>query len=390
MKAQGKFGKLAVLAVATSLLSFSTLAVAESEAARAIRAAAATVPTNIPGIHTYTEPPKGFNPVTATDVELATYGFPARPDKQAKPDQYDMWERAMLAAKVRWNGELKPLPGSGNGTTSTGRSRLADVVHPAATGPMPLSTINAAGVVLTNKLKSWNSLESFDEIGTQMTVPTAQSPFGVSCDGGKQTYTQLSFVGIDGYIDVIDNQNVFNPGVWGGVYSTGCGNSIDDSYFAAFGSGGANKYNAFEILNGDVFLVQIEVSESSQSSSVFLEDYTLQTYNSYSVSTPDIIGNEAEWIVGRPTGLSGPGPDGLFAQPNTIAVSFDRGSASNGDAKSFYPGSQASSTYIFTMTDDAGDQPTEKVYGQGSSGYQGLSSLLFITTGCAYSGGCTP
>ncbi|MGB9234030.1 MAG: hypothetical protein WCC04_06420 [Terriglobales bacterium] len=108
------------------------------------------------------------------------------------------------------------------------------------------------------------------------------------------------------------------------------------------------------------------------------------------MSTPDIIGNDAEWIVGRPTGVHCVGPEGMCAQPNTIAISFDRGSASNADAKSFYPGSQASSTYIFSMTDDAGDQPTEKVYGQGSAGYQGLSSLLFLTSACAYSGGCTP
>ena len=111
MKAQGKFGRLAVLAAATSLLSLSTIAAAETDAARAIRASAATVPTNIPGIHTYAEPPKGFNPVTATDVELATYGFPVRPDKQAHPNEYTQWERHMKLAKTRWNGELRALPG---------------------------------------------------------------------------------------------------------------------------------------------------------------------------------------------------------------------------------------------------------------------------------------
>jgi hypothetical protein len=73
MQTQNKFATLAVLAIMGSLLlSLSTLATAESDAVRAIYISAANVPTNIPGIHTYAEPPKGFNPVTATDVELAT------------------------------------------------------------------------------------------------------------------------------------------------------------------------------------------------------------------------------------------------------------------------------------------------------------------------------
>ena len=94
MHTQSKFANVVVLAVmGMLLLGRITVAAAEDNAVRAIRASAATVPTNIPGIHTYAEPPKGFNPVTATDVDLATYGFPARPDKQAKPDQYAQWER---------------------------------------------------------------------------------------------------------------------------------------------------------------------------------------------------------------------------------------------------------------------------------------------------------
>jgi len=389
MQTQCKFAKLAVI-TGCLLLGFTTLARAQSDAVSTLYASAANVPTNIPGIRTYAAPPKGFNPVTASDVELATYGFPPRPDKQSDPDGYAQWERAMRAAKVRWNGELKPLHGGGNLTTASG-SRLADVVHPAISGPTPLSTLNAAGIVLTNKQKVWSNIYSFNSIRTLLTVPTTGIPFGVSCGIGGGIYEQLSYVGIDGYVNVVDGQNVFNPGVWGGVYTTlGCGEHINVGYTAAFGSGGANTYNAFEILEGDVFTAQINVFEASHTSVVFLEDETLQTYNTYKVSTPDILGDDAEWIVGRPIGGEGPGPDGVFPLANTIAINFNSGVATNGDAKSYYPGSQAASTYNFTMTDDAGDQPTERVYGQGSSGYEGFTSLLFTTEACAYSGGCTP
>jgi hypothetical protein len=391
MRTQGKLAKLAARAITGCLLlGFTTLARAQSDAVPTLYASAANVPTNIPGIHTYANPPKGFNPVTATDVDLATHGFPPRPDKQADPDSYAQWERAMRAAKVRWNGELKPLHGGGNLMTASG-SRLAEVVHPEISGPTPLSTLNASGIVLTNKQKVWSNIYSFNSIRTLLTVPTTGIPFGVSCGVGGGIYEELSYVGIDGFVNVFDGQNVFNPGVWGVVYTTlGCGEHINIGYFAAFGAGGANTYNAFEILEGDVFLVEINVLEASHTSSVFLEDITLQTFNSYTISTPDILGDDAEWIVGRPIGGQGPGPDGVFALANTVAVNFNNGVATNGDAKSYYPGSQAASTYKFSMTDDTGDQPTEIMYGQGSSGYQGLTSLLFTTEACAYSGGCAP
>lgn len=101
--------------VATLALSFATVATAQSDAVSELYVSAANVPTNIAGLRTYAASPNGFNPVTATDEELATYGFPARPDKQADAQHYASWERAMLAAKIRWNGDLKPLPSSGRG-----------------------------------------------------------------------------------------------------------------------------------------------------------------------------------------------------------------------------------------------------------------------------------
>jgi hypothetical protein len=135
------------------------------------------VPTNIPGVHTYAEPPKAFNPVTATDVDLATYGFPSRPDKQADPDDYAVWERAMKRARIRWNGELKPLPSSGHGMTSSGSSPGPDAVQSqtTTTGPQQITTLDASGIILTNKQTSFNK-NSFNQIGTLMTVPTVEAP----------------------------------------------------------------------------------------------------------------------------------------------------------------------------------------------------------------------
>jgi len=107
-----------VLTLAAALgLSFATVAAAQSDLVRNLYVSAANVPTNVAGVHTYATPREGFNPLTATDEELATYGFPPRPDKQADADHYALWERAMGAAKIRWHGELKPMPASAYGIT---------------------------------------------------------------------------------------------------------------------------------------------------------------------------------------------------------------------------------------------------------------------------------
>src|ERR1700728_4540668 len=76
MQTQSRSAMLALLVIAGSLLvSLSTFATAQSDAVRAIYVSTATVRTNIPGIHSYAEPPKEFDPVTATDVELATVTY---------------------------------------------------------------------------------------------------------------------------------------------------------------------------------------------------------------------------------------------------------------------------------------------------------------------------
>jgi hypothetical protein len=88
-------------------------------------------------------------------------------------------------------------------------------------------------------------------------------------------------------------------------------------------------------------------------------------------------GAPTDFIVGRPC-CAGNVPCPL---PNTTEITFNGGMAETGNSTVFYPGSQASSTEILTMTDDGGDQDIEVLSGQGSSGYQGQHSLWFTEVG---------
>jgi hypothetical protein len=374
MQAQGKSGNMAVLAlVATLLLGVSTLAMGESDAARAIRASAATVPTNIPGIYTYAEPPKGFNPVAATDEELATYGFPPRPDKQANPDQYTRWERHMRAAKIRWNGELRAVPGGGQ-LRPAGSSALPEAVQAETSGPKRILTNNASGVVVTSGQKTFTK-NSILQVEADITVPRVQAPFDntVSCTG--EGYFAIAAAGIDGFVFNTGNGYGFDPQLEGGLFEQlAC--SGDLYYFAVVGWQG--DYNvAFEVNPGDVVEAAPYTIGGAQSGVLVVDETTL-TYAPYSVTTSGMIGATASWMVERM------GPLG-----NTINIAFGDGFAYTETGTHYYPGSQATSTEVLTMTDDAGDQDIETVT-QGSTGLEGLEGLWFETAGCAYNGGCTP
>ncbi|WP_053957941.1 hypothetical protein [Sulfobacillus thermosulfidooxidans] len=58
-----------------------------------------TLQPTSPVVSSIPAPPKGFNPLTATDAQLAKYGLPPRPTPVGSP-QYKAWAQAVTAAKT--------------------------------------------------------------------------------------------------------------------------------------------------------------------------------------------------------------------------------------------------------------------------------------------------
>ena len=390
MKTSNIGRKLTILAItASALLACTTIALGETDAVRAIYLSAGNVPTNLPNIHTYAEPPKGFNPLVASDEELATYGLPTRPDKEADPDHYRLWERAMMAAKNRWHGDLSPMSHSGHQKMPVGSTQvqLVDQAQPQTT--KSATDINAAGVVLNNATKKWSNKTSFDDIWTLISVPVAELPFDNITGCTEPWYFNLSYVGIDGHLAA--GQSVFfyageQAGVEEAVYC-----QTGKAYYYSFVGWSDIYIMGFALNPGDLFYTEVHAFGGCNNGSAFVEDLTTLTYGSYTIDNDCAVpqvGNSANWIVDRIC-CDGPNPDGVWPLANTAAIFFDGGAVENGSGALFYPGSQASTTQVLTMTDDAGDQSIELV-NQGSTGYEGEHGLLFQTTGCAWSGGCTP
>lgn len=61
--------------------------------------------------HKFPVPPEGFNPLAATDEQLNTYGFPARPDEESSKD-YEYWVEIMSSYKSTPVPEIEQVIGN--------------------------------------------------------------------------------------------------------------------------------------------------------------------------------------------------------------------------------------------------------------------------------------
>src|SRR5689334_20702920 len=55
----------------------------------------------------YPQPPRSFDPLSATDTELANYGIPPRPDPKKAPTVFRHWKKIVAVPRVT-NGQLQP------------------------------------------------------------------------------------------------------------------------------------------------------------------------------------------------------------------------------------------------------------------------------------------
>ena len=96
------------------------------------------IPTNLPGVTSAADPPEWFNPLTASDTDLAAYGFPPRPDAQANPKGYKSWQKAMAGAKHSIVPELRVM-----NDIVHGPARLVEVQNSTSTTSWNWSAVSS-------------------------------------------------------------------------------------------------------------------------------------------------------------------------------------------------------------------------------------------------------
>jgi len=174
-----------------------TAAAAITDLQRSAYRTNATVKTNIAGVSRFAEAPKGFDPVAASDMDLAKYGFPPRPSDASALAH---WEKAMKAAKTHWTGELKARP-YGSGPMRHGQSLAAGKAAGLSDTVTYYGSSNWSGVASLKSLTKFNAKTSIDVVISEFVVPNSQPPSG-ACGTSLEDpngYYVSSWNGIDGF-----------------------------------------------------------------------------------------------------------------------------------------------------------------------------------------------
>lgn len=266
----------------------------------AAQSTAYVIQTNLPGVTAAAEPPAWLDPLTATDADLATYGFPPRPNAGTKPARLRAWQRAMAHPK-RFVVPQLTITNRVHGTV-----RAMQVVPPQANPEPPVlynvSTVyqspNWSAAIALSGASSFGDT-SFHTISAEYVVPAAAQPS--DCSSG--TYYSSSWVGIDGWgsLDVLqagsesdascESQEYY---AWYEWYSKETGTAQGPE--VKIGGG-------FTVSPGDDIWVEVWNTSSTQG---YFYIFNYATGQAVSLSFPPppgtrLIGNTAEWVIERPT-----------------------------------------------------------------------------------------
>ena len=180
---------------------------------------------NLPGATTIDAPPAGFDPIAASDQDLAYHGFPPRPNQVDQPKAYATWVKAMNHSKTR------VVPALDQTTVFHGPAKVQKNTNPTAVEsnaglmPQPSNTMyssNWSGYVDFSGASSYGSA-SYYYVVNDMIVPVAEQAFG-ACTGGWDWGSEWN--GIDGW----GSGDVLQAGVEFDAY---CSGSTRSSYYSA-------------------------------------------------------------------------------------------------------------------------------------------------------------
>ena len=241
--------------------------------------------TNLPGITTIAAPPEAFNPLTATDADLAYYGFPPRPDDNS--GDYASWARAMAASQQR----IAPV------------LQQTNIYHgPARRSPSldvnTLGSYNWSGYLKLGSAKSYGK-SSWNFVYSDVTVPTARQANG-KCTGSADYAS--SWVGIDGW----NSDDVLQDGIEFDAY---CKGSTKATFYSAWFEWfplSEVRIPTMPIAPGEEYFMEIW-STSSTVGHAYLVNVSKKKAVTIVFEAPmgtTLVGNSAEWITERP-GING-------------------------------------------------------------------------------------
>jgi hypothetical protein len=254
--------------------------------------------TNLPGATTILAPSRDFDPLTASDADLAYNGFPPRPNQTTEPKAYATWAKAMKASKTRIIPTLEQT------NVFHGPAKLAKNANPTAVESTAASSekesntsysYNWSGYADFSGASSYGS-SSFYFIVNDFVVPVAQQAFG-ACTGGWDWGSAWN--GIDGW----GSSDVLQAGIEFDAY---CSGGYRTSYYSPWYEWypyGEVRISNLGIAPGDDMFVEVWHTSSTQGYA-YLLNYSTDTAVEVSFTAYPgypLVGNSAEWVVERPS-----------------------------------------------------------------------------------------
>lgn len=299
------------------------------------------VATNMTGVYAFGEPPRGFSAMTASDSDLAMYGFPPRPNR-ANAVAVAKWQAFVLRKHVRIIPQLTATSVY-HGPGRTLSERKIDESHVESSD----SIWSGYAVIDTSN----PFITAANQVNGTYTLPKAQC-ISMGGDNAPGVHWASEWVGIDGYKVSSD---VWQAGTDAVVNCPG----DHESYYAwvEWFPAATQVISNVEVRPGDVISVAVWWNATflgGRGFMVFENETTFKTVTITMAPPPHVTltGNTAEWIIERPSfgTAAHPEPTSLADYEN----SFWKFAIALGlSAEAYFPGGIPTGTlYHLTMTED--------------------------------------
>lgn len=254
------------------------------------------VPTNVPGVYAFTQPPASFNPRTASTEDLEAWGYPPRPEASEGTEAMARWLEEVNPALQRSVPELMTRSNTYN------RQALELKAGAKAVNTTDATSSNWSGYALANGAHPYNKVTG------RWTVPTVKQAPG-TCSGGWDYSSE--WVGIDG----ATNGDLLQAGSQANVYCD-IGQSITEYFpwiewlpaaeMVIYKS--ASTETLYPFAPGDYIIATVAATNFSggvsTSGTLNFSDVTqgwsiALTFTASSLGGSQVVGADVEWIVER-------------------------------------------------------------------------------------------
>jgi hypothetical protein len=255
---------------------------------------------NLPGATTIDAPPADFSPLTASDEELAYYGFPPRPDQSSQPKAYATWAKAMNRPINRITPTLEQTNIFHGPAKLTPKPDAEAVRNNPGLPPQPETTYyssNWSGYVDLSGATSYGSSSFYYVVNDEFVPAVHQS----GCSGGWAYSGEWN--GIDGF----SNGDVLQAGLESDAYCSGSTTSQYYSTWYEWFPNGEVRISNLPVVPGDELFVEVWHTSSTQGYA-YIENLSTNPASAVEVgftapSGTTLLGNSAEWVTEKPTAV---------------------------------------------------------------------------------------